>query len=149
MLVDSGAARADNWTMSMTVDNQYNVYFGDQFLSSPTFVGGSANWPVTDTWNISGVASTDDLYVATASDQQVCARVSWRVHEPYQRLLVRDQRVQWHPLASLCRGSLPAAVACDRSDDSRGHLAGVGPADPGPGPRGRHLCHDEQLLAHA
>ena len=71
MLQNPSAAVADNWTMSMTVDNQYNVYFGDQFLSSPTFVGGGANWTVTDTWNISGVASNAFLYVATASDQQV------------------------------------------------------------------------------
>ena len=37
----------------MTVDNQYDVYFGDQYLSSPTHVGGAANWFNTDTWNIS------------------------------------------------------------------------------------------------
>ena len=70
-LVSFGTARADNWTMSMTVDNQYDVYFGDQYLTSPTYVGGAAHWPITDTWSISGVASTDDLYVATASDQRI------------------------------------------------------------------------------
>jgi hypothetical protein len=67
----SQTARADNWTMSITVDNQYDVYFGDQFLTSPTYVGGAAHWPITDTWNINGVSPTDDLYVATASDQRV------------------------------------------------------------------------------
>ncbi len=66
-----GPAFADNWTMSITVDNQYDVYFGDQFLTSPTYVGGAAHWPITDTWNISGVAPNAYLYVATASDQQI------------------------------------------------------------------------------
>ncbi len=70
-LAISGDALADNWTMAITVDNQYDIYFGDQYLTSPTFVGGSANWFVTDNWSIAGVASTDDLYVATASDQTV------------------------------------------------------------------------------
>jgi hypothetical protein len=64
-------AIADNWTMSMTVDNEYTTYFGDSFLTSPTFVGTDPNWPSTEVYNISGVAPTDFLYVATASDQQV------------------------------------------------------------------------------
>jgi hypothetical protein len=64
-------ALADNWTMSITVDNYYDVYFGDQFLTTPTFVGGDGNWPDTETWNINGVPATDYLYVATASDQAV------------------------------------------------------------------------------
>lgn len=64
-------ARADNWTMSITVDNQYDVYFGDQYLTTPNFVGGNGNWTDTETWNVVGVNPTDFLYVATASDHSV------------------------------------------------------------------------------
>lgn len=64
-------AIADNWTMSITVDNFYTIYFGDQSLATPTLVGGDGDWPTTETWNINGVATTDFLYVATASDQAV------------------------------------------------------------------------------
>lgn len=61
-------AHADDWTMSITVDNQYDIYFGDAFLTVPTFVGGDTDWPSTETWSITGVSSTAFLYVATASD---------------------------------------------------------------------------------
>jgi hypothetical protein len=53
LVVGPGVAIADNWTMSMTVDNQYDTYFGDSFLTSPTFVGGDPNWSTTETWRIS------------------------------------------------------------------------------------------------
>jgi len=62
---------ADNWTMSITVDNQYDIYFGDAFLTVPTFVGGDNNWPTVETWSITGVSPTAFLYVATASDHSV------------------------------------------------------------------------------
>jgi hypothetical protein len=71
LLFNASSAQADNWTMSITVDNHYNIYFGDQFLTVPTSVGGDGNWPDTETWNINGVAATDFLYVATASDHAV------------------------------------------------------------------------------
>lgn len=64
-------ARCDNWTMSITVDNQYDVYFGDPYLTVPTFVGGNGNWTDTETWSVTGVNPTDYLYVATASDHNV------------------------------------------------------------------------------
>jgi hypothetical protein len=65
------SALADNWTMSITVDNYYDIYFGDQLLTTPTLVGGNGNWPDTESWNINGVAASDYLYVATASDHAV------------------------------------------------------------------------------
>ncbi len=64
-------ASGDNWTMSITVDNQYDIYFGDQYLTVPTFAGGDGTWPTTETWNVTGVTPTDFLYVATASDHSV------------------------------------------------------------------------------
>lgn len=67
----AGSALADDWSMSITVDNYYDIYFGDQFLTTPTFVGGDGDWPTTETWGILGVAATDFLYVATASDHFV------------------------------------------------------------------------------
>ena len=64
-------AQGDNWSMSITVDNEYDVYFGDQFLTTPTYAGGDTNWMDTETWSVLGVNPTDFLYVATASDQNV------------------------------------------------------------------------------
>jgi hypothetical protein len=68
MIGGPGSTLADNWSMSITVDNYYDIYFGDQFLTTPTFVGGDGDWPTTETWGIIGVAATDFLYVPTASD---------------------------------------------------------------------------------
>jgi len=68
---DISNTQADNWTMTITVDNQYDIYFGDSFLTVPTFVGGDVNWPTVETWSITGVSPTAFLYVATASDHGV------------------------------------------------------------------------------
>jgi hypothetical protein len=65
-----GLARADNWTMSITVDNQYDVYFGTPLVTT-YHAGGDNNWPTVETWNATGMAPTDYLYVATASDQMI------------------------------------------------------------------------------
>lgn len=59
-----GEAQADDWTMAITVDNQYDIYFGDAYLTVPTFVGGDLNWPTVETWSITGVSSTAFLYVS-------------------------------------------------------------------------------------
>jgi len=66
----AGAAGADNWTMTMTVDNQYDVYFGTP-LATTFHAGGDSNWPTVETWNAIGMLPTDYLYVATASDHSV------------------------------------------------------------------------------
>jgi hypothetical protein len=61
---------ADNWTIKMTVDNQYDVYFGNS-LSTSLVVGGDTNWTTTETWNVTGAGPNDFLYVSTASDHSV------------------------------------------------------------------------------
>lgn len=66
----STAAMADNWTINMTVDNQYDVYFGNA-LSTSLVVGGDNDWTTTETWNVTGAGPTDFLYVSTASDHAV------------------------------------------------------------------------------
>lgn len=71
LLLSASAAQADDWTMSITVDNQYDIYFGDSLLSVPTFVGGDGDWTNTESWSITGVSPTAFLYVATASDHSV------------------------------------------------------------------------------
>ncbi len=67
----SSTAQADDWTMAITVDNQYDIYFGDAFLTVPTFVGGDTDWMDTENWSITGVAPSAFLYVATASDHSI------------------------------------------------------------------------------
>jgi hypothetical protein len=57
--------------MTITVDNQYDIYFGDQYLTTPTYAGGDGSWFVPETWSVTGVNPTDFLYVATASDHSV------------------------------------------------------------------------------
>ncbi|NUQ68931.1 MAG: hypothetical protein HUU18_11725 [Phycisphaerales bacterium] len=64
------AMAVDNWTIHLTVDNQYSLYFGNS-LATTSFVGTDTNWATTDTWNAVGMAPTDYAYVATASDLSV------------------------------------------------------------------------------
>ena len=61
-------ALADDWTIHMTVDNQYATYFGTS-MATTAFVGSDVNWPTVETYNVTGRASTDYLYVATTSDR--------------------------------------------------------------------------------
>ncbi len=63
-------AHADDWTINMTVDNQYDVYFGGP-TSTALFVGGDTDWMTTETWTVTGASATDFLYVSTASDHSV------------------------------------------------------------------------------
>lgn len=61
------SARADDWVINMTVDNQFDVYFGTPFATNFA-AGGGNNWPTTYTITANGRLPTDYLYVATASD---------------------------------------------------------------------------------
>jgi hypothetical protein len=63
-------ALADDWTMTITVDNQYDIYFGTP-TATDYFAGGDTTWSTIETYNAYGRASTDYLYVATASDHSV------------------------------------------------------------------------------
>jgi hypothetical protein len=63
-------AFADDWVMHMTVDNEYDVYFGDA-LATDYHAGGDSNWQTTETWHAYGRDPGDYLYVATASDHFV------------------------------------------------------------------------------
>jgi len=60
----------DNWSVNITVDNQYAIYFGNA-TATDTFVGMDPNWPTTETWNATNRPITDYVYVATASDHNV------------------------------------------------------------------------------
>lgn len=70
LLLVSPVAWADDWTIHITVDNQYDVYFGDA-VSTNYVAGGDTNWTTTETWTALGRNPTDFLYVATASDHAV------------------------------------------------------------------------------
>jgi len=70
-LCTSRAVALDNWQMTITVDNQYDIYFGDSLLSVPTFVGGDTNWMDVEVYNPIGIDPLAFLYVATASDHSV------------------------------------------------------------------------------
>ena len=63
----SSTASSDDWSMEVTVDNQYDIYFGSSTIV-PTYVGGDLNWPASETWAINNISSTAYLYVSTASD---------------------------------------------------------------------------------
>lgn len=62
--------RADDWEIHITVDNQYDVYFGDG-MGTNTFAGGDTNWQTTETWTANGQPANAFLYVSTASDHAV------------------------------------------------------------------------------
>ena len=62
-----GALQAEDWQVYMTVDNQYDVYFGTPTTTN-FFAGGDGTWTTEDAYTATGRLSTDYLYVATASD---------------------------------------------------------------------------------
>ncbi len=64
----SGVARADDWVMHVTCDNQFHAYFGGP-TGTNFDAGGGNSWPTTFTLNANGRSPLDYLYVATASDQ--------------------------------------------------------------------------------
>lgn len=66
----AGELRADDWEIHITVDNQYDVYFGDG-TSTDFFAGGDTNWATTETWIALDRDPNDFLYVATASDHWI------------------------------------------------------------------------------
>lgn len=70
VLMLSAAAQADNWSMYMTVDNQFDVYFGTPTTTN-YYAGGGNSWPTQYNFTATGRAPTDYLYVATASDHSV------------------------------------------------------------------------------
>lgn len=62
-----GMAQADDWEMYLTVDNQYDIYFGT--ATSTNFAAGGDNvWTTEEGYTATGRLPSDYLYVATASD---------------------------------------------------------------------------------
>ncbi len=67
-LTAASACRADDWVMHLTCDNQFDLYFGTP-AATTSFEGGGTSWPTTFTFSATGRATSDYIYVATASDQ--------------------------------------------------------------------------------
>ena len=63
----AGTVQAEDWEIYMTVDNQFDVYFGTA-MTTDYFAGGGIDWTVEDSFTATGRLPTDYLYVATASD---------------------------------------------------------------------------------
>ncbi len=63
----AGLAAADDWEIYMTVDNQFDIYFGTPTVTNYA-AGGGATWTSEDYFQALGRLPTDYLYVATASD---------------------------------------------------------------------------------
>ncbi len=68
---DAGIFTSEDWDMYLTVDNQFDVYFGTPTRTTDSVVGGGTDWTVEYHFTAEGRAATDYLYVATASDQNV------------------------------------------------------------------------------
>mgnify|MGYP000145873617 CR=1 FL=1 len=70
LAVFAGAASADDWTIAITCDNQFDIYFGGS--TSTSFVaGGGASWPTTYNYTALNRPGSDYVYVTTASDHSV------------------------------------------------------------------------------
>ena len=63
----AGTLQAEDWEIYLTVDNQYDVYFGTPTITD-YFAGGDNTWTTEDSFTATGRLATDYLYVATASD---------------------------------------------------------------------------------
>ncbi len=61
---------ANDWSMKLTCDNQFNLYFGTPTATN-YHAGGGNNWQTTYSFTATGRANSDYIYVATASDQRV------------------------------------------------------------------------------
>jgi hypothetical protein len=61
---------ADNWDMYLTVDNQFDVYFGTATTTTGNVVGSGNDWQQEYHFTANGQLPTDYLYVATASDHK-------------------------------------------------------------------------------
>lgn len=66
----SGQALADDWDMYLTVDNQFDVYFGTNLTTTGGVVGSGSNWNNEYHFTATGRAPTDYLYVTTSSDHK-------------------------------------------------------------------------------
>ncbi len=64
----AASAVADNWNMYLTVDNQFDVYFGTNLTTTGSVVGSGNSWSTEYNFTATGQLPTDYLYVATASD---------------------------------------------------------------------------------
>ena len=63
----AGLVQADDWDIYITVDNQYDVYFGTPTTTN-FLAGGDTTWTTVEYYQALGRLPTDYLYVATASD---------------------------------------------------------------------------------
>ena len=71
LTASSATAQLEDWEITMTVDNFFDIYYGTATATAPGGLIGSGSWSTTYTFNVSGRAPTDYLYVATASDRRV------------------------------------------------------------------------------
>ena len=92
--VSPASLMADDWTIKMTVDNQYDVYFGNS-LSTSLVVGGDNDWMTTETWNVTGAGANDFLYVATASDHSVAQGFLGEFHNTTQSVTIETGSGVW------------------------------------------------------
>jgi len=58
----------EDWIMYLTVDNQFDVYFGTPWGTTDTVVGSGGDWPTEFPFAAVDRQPTDYLYVATSSD---------------------------------------------------------------------------------
>lgn len=97
--VFAAGAVGDDWTINITVDNQYSIYFGNN-LTTNTFVGSDTNWTTTDTWNAVGMNPTDYAYVATASDRAVAQGFLADFNNTTQNYQFRTGGLVWEVFAA-------------------------------------------------
>ena len=66
----AGTLQAEDWDMYITVDNQYDIYFGTSTTTN-FYAGGDNDWFGVELVQATGRLPSDYLYVATASDHNV------------------------------------------------------------------------------
>jgi hypothetical protein len=83
-------AAADDWQMSLTVDNQFALYLGSATEASD-YAGGANYWGYTYSFTRAGGPGTDFVYVATASDRTLAQGfIGWFKDVTTGRELVTD-----------------------------------------------------------
>ena len=91
----AAGAMADNWTVNMTVDNQFDAYKGTVGATVGAAVGSGSSWSTTYSFGVTGMTASDYFYVATASDYSGAQGFLGEFHNTTQNFQFNTGGNQW------------------------------------------------------
>lgn len=92
-------ALADDWELSLTVDNYFDAYFGTPTTTN-YFAGSGDWWPTTWNFTATGREPSDYLYIATSSDQNTAQGFLGTFTNTTNGLTVNTGAAEWQVFAA-------------------------------------------------